>query len=168
LPGTSINNPVWKELLKLKIPSKIKIFTWRALHGLLPLKSILVNRHVGTSGECPICHQAPEDIRHLLFQCIPARELWSLLELEEIVDEALVVDLSGSVVLEHVIRIPSVPLHGFQFGLKETAVIACGTYGGFGKKEHMMKSSRLWYNARCLCWPLLQIHLRERIVEDKT
>jgi hypothetical protein len=85
----------------------------------------LVNIHVGTSGECPICHQAPEDIRHLLFQCITARELWSLLGLEEILDEALVVDLSGSAVLEHVIRMPSVPLHGFQFGLKETSVIAC-------------------------------------------
>jgi hypothetical protein len=36
-----------------------------------------------------------------------------------------VVGLSGSVVLEHVIRMPSVPLHGFQFGLKETPVIAC-------------------------------------------
>jgi hypothetical protein len=47
--GTSIHNPVWKELWQLKIPSKINIFAWRSLHGLIPLKSILANRYVGTS-----------------------------------------------------------------------------------------------------------------------
>jgi hypothetical protein len=47
LPGSSAVNPVWKVLWKLKIPSKIKIFIWRALHGILPLKCILANRHIG-------------------------------------------------------------------------------------------------------------------------
>jgi hypothetical protein len=42
-PGSSGTNPIWKTIWKLKIPSKIKIFIWRALHGILPLKSILVN-----------------------------------------------------------------------------------------------------------------------------
>jgi hypothetical protein len=50
LPGGSINNPVWKTLWKLKIPSKVKIFIWRALHGILPLKCILANRHIPTPG----------------------------------------------------------------------------------------------------------------------
>jgi hypothetical protein len=55
LPGTSATNPVWKAVWRLKIQSKIKIFLWRALHGILPLKSILANRHVGNSGQCPVC-----------------------------------------------------------------------------------------------------------------
>jgi hypothetical protein len=50
LPESSITNPVWKVLWKLLIPGKVKIFIWRALHGILPLKSILINRHIGTLG----------------------------------------------------------------------------------------------------------------------
>jgi hypothetical protein len=76
LLGQSAINPVWKSLWQLKIPSKVKIFIWRALHGILPLKSILYNRHIGTTGGCPICNQGPEDISHLLFQCEAAQNLW--------------------------------------------------------------------------------------------
>jgi hypothetical protein len=70
LPGSSVNNPVWKSLWKIQLPSKIKKIAWRALHGIVPLKSIMVNRHVGTSGECPICHLADEDIMHLFLKCL--------------------------------------------------------------------------------------------------
>jgi hypothetical protein len=49
LPGSSALNPVWKTLWQLKVPSKVKIFLWRALHGILP------NRHIGNSNRCPIC-----------------------------------------------------------------------------------------------------------------
>jgi hypothetical protein len=49
LPGISTTNPVWEALWKLKIPGKVKIFSWRALHGILPLKCILANRHIGES-----------------------------------------------------------------------------------------------------------------------
>jgi hypothetical protein len=67
LPGSSALNPVWKTLWQLKIQSKVKIFIWRALHGIIPLKCILANRHIGTTSECPICRSGPEDVRHLLF-----------------------------------------------------------------------------------------------------
>jgi hypothetical protein len=35
----------------------------------------MANCHIRTSGECPICHEGPEDIGHLLFQCRDARDL---------------------------------------------------------------------------------------------
>jgi hypothetical protein len=89
--GSSITNPVWKTLWKLKVPGKVIISLWRALHGILPLKSILANRHIGTSGECPICHQGAEDILHLIFQCDTVRELWAKLGLENIISNAIVV-----------------------------------------------------------------------------
>jgi hypothetical protein len=56
LPNVFATNPIWKIIWKLRVPSKVKKIIWRALHGILPLKSILVNRHIGTSGECPVCH----------------------------------------------------------------------------------------------------------------
>jgi hypothetical protein len=53
--GTSLNNPIWRILWKLAGPANVNFFGWRAMHGILPLKSILANRHVGTSGQCPLC-----------------------------------------------------------------------------------------------------------------
>lgn len=49
------DNQVWKELWSLDIPAKIKIFGWRALHGIIPEKGILADRHVGNNGSFPIC-----------------------------------------------------------------------------------------------------------------
>src|SRR5947207_335622 len=34
--GSSRPNPVWDILWKLKIPEKVKIFIWKALHGIAP------------------------------------------------------------------------------------------------------------------------------------
>jgi hypothetical protein len=76
LPGRSALNPVWKNLWQLKLPGKIKIFIWRSLHGIILSKCILANRHIGTSGECPICNLHAEDTRHLLFTCPVAVDMW--------------------------------------------------------------------------------------------
>jgi hypothetical protein len=86
---------------------------WRALHGILPQKCILANRHIGTSGECPICQQGPEDINHLLFQCQTARDLWSSLDLHAIIEQEMQNEKSGSVVLENLLRADPKVLHGF-------------------------------------------------------
>jgi hypothetical protein len=43
----------------------------------------------------------PEDVKHLLFECDMARELWSSLGISDVIGEAIQVDRSGSVVLEH-------------------------------------------------------------------
>jgi hypothetical protein len=119
--GSSITNPVWKTLWKLKVPGKVIISLWRALHGILPLKSILANRHIGTSGECPICHQGAEDILHLIFQCDTVRELWAKLGLENIISNAIVVARAGSTVLEHLLRMQDNSIPGFDLiTLKET------------------------------------------------
>ena len=126
LPGSSANNPVWKILWKLKIPSKVKIFIWRALHGITPLKCILINRHIGTSGECPICHQGAEDVCHLLFVCPTARDLWTSLGLLEVIDESGQEDRFGSVILEILLRNHDNTIEGLEgIGLKETISIAC-------------------------------------------
>jgi ribonuclease HI len=110
----------------MKIPSKVKIFMWRALHGILPLKSILYNRHIGSTGGCPICNQGPEDISHLLFQCETARDLWNKLGIADLILEAEQVDRAGSSVLEELLRRQDNTLAGFsEIGLKELISVSC-------------------------------------------
>jgi hypothetical protein len=87
----------------MKIPSKVKIFMWRSLHGILPLKFILYNHHIGTTGGCPICNQGPEDVSHLLFQCEAAKGIWESLGILELIMQAVHIDRSGSVVLEELL-----------------------------------------------------------------
>ena len=96
---TSSHNPVWEILWKLQVPSKIKIFVWRALHGIIPGVGLLRNRHIRVSPEWPICHSGPEDIRHLAFTCARVRQVWKSLGLDDLIDSTLLTDRSGSVVL---------------------------------------------------------------------
>jgi hypothetical protein len=74
-------SPVWKKLWKLNIPSKIKIFGWRALHGMIPCLGILVNRDISTNSGRPVCLVGCEDIKHTLFTCLRAKEIWEKLHL---------------------------------------------------------------------------------------
>ena len=82
----------------------------RAEDGIIPLKSILVNRHVGGEDGCPICHGAAEDIKHPLFGCTHAKEPWRNLGIIEIVEQAMVGQRSGSVVLENLLLMDDRPL----------------------------------------------------------
>ena len=124
--GSAEPNPVWDILWKLKIPSKIKVFLWKALHGTFPGMAILASRHIPVSPQCPICRSGPENIWHLLFTCTRARKVWSALGLLDIIDDALIADMSGSVVLEHIICNPNrkLPVLG-MLGLQESVAVAC-------------------------------------------
>jgi hypothetical protein len=107
------------------IPSKVKKIIWRALHGILPLRSILANRHIGSEGGCPICNNAAEDVMHLCFKCPTTIQLWESLGISSLMDEVIVEDRSGSAVLETIFRKQEVILPGFNIGLKEAIAVGC-------------------------------------------
>jgi hypothetical protein len=88
LAGSRALNPVWKILWRLKIPSKIKKIVWR-LHGILPLKCILSNKHIGTSSECPICATGPEVVLHLLFSCSTMKDPWNSMGIYLVIEVVL-------------------------------------------------------------------------------
>jgi hypothetical protein len=126
LPGGSAVNPVWRILWQLKIPSKVKILLWRAGHGIIPLKRILVYRHSGNPRGCHISNLGLEDVSHLLFRCLTTKDLWAALGLSEAIDEVGQVDRSGSAVLEVLLCRQDNSLNGYvDFGVKEVIVIAC-------------------------------------------
>src|SRR4051812_44022007 len=81
---------------------------------------------MGSSGECPICHLHAEDVRHLLFQCSTALEMWNALGISAIIDDALHTNRSGSTILKGLIRRDDNTFPGMSnIGLKETIIVAC-------------------------------------------
>jgi hypothetical protein len=74
-----------------------------ALHGTLPCRAILADRHMKVSAQCPVCSHGAEDVRHALFTCDRAKKVWRALGLEEFINEALAYDRAGSVSLEYLI-----------------------------------------------------------------
>jgi hypothetical protein len=63
---------------------------------------------------CPICHQGPKDIRHLLFQCLAAREIWDSLNLTSIIDKEMLEDREGSAIIESLLHREDNTLQGFE------------------------------------------------------
>jgi hypothetical protein len=47
--GASSQNPMWEILWKLNVPSKVKIFAWRVLNGLISEVGVLASRHIRVS-----------------------------------------------------------------------------------------------------------------------
>jgi hypothetical protein len=97
-------NPVWDILWKLRIPSKINFFSWKALHGTIPGMSILADRHIPVSPQCPVCFEGPEDILHLMFSCSRAKDIWRSLGILPYIESTISLNRSGSVVLEEILR----------------------------------------------------------------
>uniref|UniRef100_A0A8R7PLG1 Reverse transcriptase zinc-binding domain-containing protein n=1 Tax=Triticum urartu TaxID=4572 RepID=A0A8R7PLG1_TRIUA len=124
--GASRPNPIWDILWKLKVPSKIKIFIWKALHGTVSGKAVLAARYIPVSLQCPVCSTGLEDICHLLFTCPRARCIWEALGLHDVIKNALIVDRSGSVVFEYILcnQNRQSPILG-TLGLQESIVAAC-------------------------------------------
>ena len=103
--GTDRSSPheVWKKIWQIPVARKVQIFTWRALHGIIPCLCTLANRHIGSSVNCPVCSFDGEDLKHMLFVCSRAMDIWQGLELEDCVKAALVMDRPGSMILEELI-----------------------------------------------------------------
>ena len=99
--GSSGLNTIWRDLRKCAVPAKVKFFTWKCLHGILPCYDVLVNRHIMNNSTCPVCKRYCEDIKHVIFQCEEAKGIWQKIGLIEVVTEACQIDRSGSAVLDY-------------------------------------------------------------------
>ena len=110
----------------MEVPGKVKKIIWRALHGVIPSTSIIASRHIKVSAECPICMAGAEDIRHLLFTCLRAKEVWNALGLSNFVEQAVIGEYSGSTILEDIMCMPKqfTPVLG-SLKIQELIAVAC-------------------------------------------
>uniref|UniRef100_A0A453QK46 Reverse transcriptase zinc-binding domain-containing protein n=1 Tax=Aegilops tauschii subsp. strangulata TaxID=200361 RepID=A0A453QK46_AEGTS len=103
----SQRHPIWANLWSFQVPAKIKIHAWKVLHGFIPCRGVLVNRHIGTEDSCPMCAGGCEDIMHSLFTCLRAAKIWSCLKLDKFIDEACLTDRAGTAALDYILCAPS-------------------------------------------------------------
>jgi hypothetical protein len=117
--GGSGDERVWELLWKLNILEKIKIFGWRVLHSLLPCRGILANRHIAEVSSCPVCQEDCEDIKHVIFSCKRAKEVWRVMGVSEEIQKFIRNDRSSSILVVDAIRVSRPIKHLNQVGLAE-------------------------------------------------
>ncbi|XP_075633509.1 uncharacterized protein LOC142605970 [Castanea sativa] len=63
------NSALWKNLWKLELPEKFKIFSWRAYLNGLPILVNMQLRGLCTNYTCPVCDEEVECLTHSLITC---------------------------------------------------------------------------------------------------
>ncbi|KAL5857645.1 hypothetical protein ACOSQ3_005103 [Xanthoceras sorbifolium] len=64
-----VNQQWWRYFWLLQLPSKVKIFLWRACHNILPTATNLLARKISVSPLCYRCHKYEETVAHALWGC---------------------------------------------------------------------------------------------------
>ncbi|KAL5554428.1 hypothetical protein UlMin_041829 [Ulmus minor] len=66
--ATSLNS-WWKRLWRLRVPSKIRVFIWKAFYNWIPSSVNLANHGVPSQKRCLICNEADDTTLHALWGC---------------------------------------------------------------------------------------------------
>ena len=82
-----------------------------------------------------MCLNGAEDIKHILFSCNRAKEVWRALGIWDSITQFLTVDRSGSVVLEDVIR-KDEQVRSLDVGLTEL-ILTGGWYIWWERRQHV-------------------------------
>lgn len=73
----NMQEPFWSKTWKLKVPSKMNIFLWTALHDRVLGNAERKRRGLTMDGCCSICPGKEETTEHILKTCKQAKEVWS-------------------------------------------------------------------------------------------
>jgi len=65
----------WRFVWTSTTPEKVKIWHWKAIHGAIPVRQRLIEKHVDYSDICPMCGAGPETVMHLLSECSVSLEV---------------------------------------------------------------------------------------------
>ncbi|XP_034540594.1 uncharacterized protein LOC117813706 [Notolabrus celidotus] len=79
--GLALGEPstVWSSVNHPVLPNRLRDLSWMVAHEILPVRSVMHSRGMSRSSTCPRpgC-DAPESVRHLLWECSAAVEQWAL------------------------------------------------------------------------------------------
>lgn len=74
--NTTNMHKIWKRIWKIKGQKMVKTFIWQACSNILPTKENLFKRKVTTDSLYPICQLEVELVRHALWSCPAAQDVW--------------------------------------------------------------------------------------------
>ena len=72
----SMEHQIWKRIWDAKVPNKIRVFTWRLCHEIIPVFDNLFKRKMDVQPLCPLCKQDAEKTMHAIRDCPIATEVW--------------------------------------------------------------------------------------------
>ncbi|XP_032430401.1 uncharacterized protein LOC116727226 [Xiphophorus hellerii] len=69
---------VWRNVSHPVLPNRLQDLSWMVAHGILPVRAVMHSRGMSATAICPRpgCG-APESVRHLLWECSAAVDLWA-------------------------------------------------------------------------------------------
>lgn len=76
---TATWDPIWKTLWSLKLPTKIRVFVWKAGRDSLPTRKKLYQRQIQLDTRYPFCPSKEEDLFHAIYACSHLLPIWSWL-----------------------------------------------------------------------------------------
>jgi hypothetical protein len=82
--STEPKNKVWSKLWNLKLPGKVKIFSWRLCQNSPPTRMNIKRKRVELDTRCPMCYRMDEDGGHLFLKCKCVKHIWRSLLLEDV------------------------------------------------------------------------------------
>ncbi|CAM8948389.1 unnamed protein product [Rhodiola kirilowii] len=71
----------WRQLWRLKMQGKVKIFIWRLFHDFLPSSLNLARRGCDTDLGCKVCGFKVESTLHVMLDCWWAQSFWKLMRI---------------------------------------------------------------------------------------
>jgi hypothetical protein len=77
-------NTVWSKIWSLKLPGKVKIFSWRLCQNSLPTRMNIKRKKVELDTRCPMCNRMDEDGGHLFLKCKKVKPIWRSLLIEDV------------------------------------------------------------------------------------
>ncbi|KAI7809210.1 hypothetical protein IRJ41_002518 [Triplophysa rosa] len=81
IPGLTLGEAkqVWRNAAHPALQNRLKDLTWMAAHEILPARAVMHSRGMAKNPICPRpgCND-PETVRHLLWECGTARDLWAI------------------------------------------------------------------------------------------
>ncbi|XP_026451964.1 uncharacterized protein LOC113352352 [Papaver somniferum] len=75
----TVPKEVRKELWKMKVPHRVKLFIWKCLQDIVQTKVKIIRYNNSSDPICKICNQQNESLFHLLWVCTYARVVWRYL-----------------------------------------------------------------------------------------
>jgi len=67
---------MWMKMWQLRLPAKIRIFSWKACMDGLPTRLNLAKRDLNIEAKCPLCDKALESTNHALIYCDKLGDVW--------------------------------------------------------------------------------------------